>query len=209
MRKYIIKFIILIISFGFVSVKTHSFLWEDLGLNLYKNIDEWFEELVLKNYEYELQWWRNSSQEYINEILEYESGDNNSCYKLSWDLSPEEILEIVEWWNIRYEKIHNECGSNDSIPISHINNINRIILNIFRNARYVWENKSKQIYKISKIWIYSDWILENSWFDLIDDLKEIDKIINVDITVYLNIIALSLAINCSIIFSRLIIFPLK
>ncbi len=37
--------------------------------------------------------------------------------------------------------------------------------------------KSTQIYKISKIWLYSDWDIDNSGFDLIYDIQEIDKII--------------------------------
>lgn len=33
------------------------------------------------------------------------------------------------------------------------------------------------MYQIANVWIFSDWDIENSWFDLINDIEEIDSII--------------------------------
>jgi len=39
------------------------------------------------------------------------------------------------------------------------------------------EEKTKQIYEIARIWLYADGITENSPFDLITDIEEIDRVI--------------------------------
>lgn len=44
--------------------------------------------------------------------------------------------------------------------------------------------KTDQSYKISNIWLYADWDLENSEFDLIDDIEQIDEIIFASVEPY-------------------------
>lgn len=169
MRSSLLKQALLIICFLLTSLKTHSFLWQDSGLDLYKNIDEWYEELELKNYKSELKWWKSSIKENINYKLKEKCIEN--------EISPGEFKSIALHRDIStlYPKISNDCKW-----IAKLNKILDIITNIDILAKNTWNEKSEYIYKISKIWIFSDWVIENSDFDLIDDLKEIDKVIFTD-----------------------------
>ena len=170
--KKIIIFIICLISF---SSWTKAFLWEDLWSNLYNNIDKWFTEMELKQYEYELSWQWKWIRENINKIL-----------KLEWfwwcidkELDVSLVEEITFWW---IKNLHNiisdECkNENGSVSISTLNGIQNIIKKSYEISKYKASEKTKQINNISRIWIYSDWSIENSPFDLITDLQNINKII--------------------------------
>ena len=73
---------------------TEAFLDTDLGLNLYKDIDEWLVDFEKKQYVYELSWQENKNiAKNVNKILENE---------LIWDclidwVTEEIIASIVEW----------------------------------------------------------------------------------------------------------------
>ncbi|QFR39063.1 hypothetical protein A9Q91_02405 [Candidatus Gracilibacteria bacterium 28_42_T64] len=152
-----------------------SFLGEDLGLDLYKNIDKGFEQLELKNYEYELKGGEDSMAKYINEILEIDGV--GKC--IIDNISSSDIQKISAGdIGVLASKITDECkGEDQSISIEKINKIQNAIQEIHNIAQSSAEEKSKQIHSISQIGLYSDGIIENSSFDLVDDLQKIDAII--------------------------------
>ena len=161
-------------------------MWSDSGLNLYKSIDEWYKDLDEKNFYYEAKWWRDSIKEYVNDVLKSQNTSGKTSFTdwecISWEISTVEMQKIG-WWDISIllEKIDPKCKKNDtSITITRLNEIQKVIqgLNIQAQQRAV--EKTKNIYKVSKIWIYSDGTTENSAFDLIKDLQDIDKIIFTD-----------------------------
>jgi len=174
MKKFII-FLFLFISF-FSVLKTEAFLGESPDLNLYKEIDNWYSKLQLKQLEYELKWWDNwNFTDYINKQLK----DNG--YKLCLkNLSIEDLNQIItnEDIGLLNKKIDKECSwIKWWIPINYISKYIIFFKKIYNDAKKRAEEKSKHIYELAQLWLYVDWNTENSPFDLINDLREIDKII--------------------------------
>jgi hypothetical protein len=170
--KKLIIFIIYLISFSYT---TKAFLGEDLWSNLYNNIDSGFEEMEFKQYEYELSWQWESIKDNINKILKIE---------WLWECINKELtsetVEKISNWNIGalYEVISEECKEEKtSININKITNIQDTIRKINEISKSKSAEKTKQINNISRIWIYSDWSIKNSPFDLITDLDDINSII--------------------------------
>jgi hypothetical protein len=79
------------------------------------------------------------------------------------------------------EKIDPKCKENDKdITITRLNEIQQVVQELSLEAQKRAVEKTKNIYSISKIGIYSDGTTQNSAFDLIKDLQDIDKIIFTD-----------------------------
>lgn len=177
-KKYFINFIrtisiCLLLAYANCS---YAFLWENLWLDLYKEIDEWILDLEEKNYEY-LLWWESwEINKEINRILRAEwvwECLNNE------NLSIEEVTAISEW-KINYldSRISKSCkDKNWDILVDKVNQIQSNIAKINEKYSKMSEEKTKKMIEISNVWIYSDGNLENSWFDLISDIEEINNII--------------------------------
>jgi hypothetical protein len=160
-----------------------AFLDSDLWLNLYENLDSWLKDFEDKQYIYELSGKdKKGISEKINELLKKEW--INYCFKswinvriidsiTNWDIN---ILvnylkkEEKCWYNTKTEKF--DLFNNEGIW-KLVNKISEIKSKYQKKA----EQKAKAIYEISRIWIYSDWSIKNSPFDLIKDIQDIDKII--------------------------------
>lgn len=89
----------------------------------------------------------------------------------------------------RDEKINNYWkDKNWNIEDKYVQEIVYMYQELFNVYNYdkatLAEVKTDQIYKISQIWIYADWNLDNSWFDLISDIEDIDKIIFANVIDY-------------------------
>lgn len=152
---------------------TQWFLWEDLGLDLYKNIDKGLYELEKKQYEYELTGQGQASiNDVVNPILAEEGiqcdiRSSDDIEKLIWNGTENHVAFILD-----------RCGQNNEVVparlVESVTNQMKYVKNAF-SARAI--DKSQRTYEIARIWLYSDGNLENSPFDLIYDLQEIDKII--------------------------------
>ena len=171
------KTLIFIICFLSFSINTEAFLWEDLWLNLYTSIDEWFQELEQKQYEYELSWQWKWIKESINQILKNEG--ISEC--IEWDISSDDVEKISQWYIsflIKNMKKWENCKSeDDTIENKTLVNIIKAVHKLKVSSENKAKEKAKKINTISRIWIYSDGNIENSPFDLIKDLQDIDQII--------------------------------
>ncbi|MCD5374993.1 hypothetical protein LR010_00910 [Candidatus Gracilibacteria bacterium] len=168
----LVKKIILFSLLGgcFFMSSTSAFLGEDLGLDLYKQIDEGFESLEIKQYEYEL---TGQGETDINQVLEPIFADNG----LDCDIaSSADIDRMLADGNVGM--IVERCvGEGEPIPtalIEEVTNTLNYIKNTFKGRA---ETKSKKTYEVARIGLYSDGNIENSPFDLITDLQEIDRVI--------------------------------
>lgn len=171
------KTLLLIIWFLSFGSTTEAFLWEDLGFNLYSSIDEWFEELELKQYEYELSWQWESIKDTVNRILKEEW--IWECMK--WELSSTDIAKIANGdipTLVKNMEQTPECqGKNWEINNTTLINIIKVISEFKDISENKAKEKTSQINRLSRVWIYSDGSIENSPFDLIKDLQDIDHII--------------------------------
>jgi len=171
-----IIFTLTIIIYIFTLWNVNAFLWESNWLDLYKNIEKGMADLKLKNFEYEVsRWWKDISEE-VNKVLKYNFV--NECIK-PWLTIKD--FELIASWNtdilIKNLKKEEWCYYNSSIDIKTLNSIMSTMTTMNLVYKQKANNKSDDIYKISRIWLYSDWNLDNSSFDLISDIEEIDKII--------------------------------
>lgn len=179
-------YIFFIICFLCILNNWNAFFWWTDELDLYNNIYDWIDELENKMTFLEAKWWEN---------WEWIWTEINKKAKIKWkkecldwnDISHEDFKDISLNGNIEKlnKYISEECKS-ENWNIS--NNIIIDYLGLFNDhyeeSKNTSQKKSKKIYNISRIWLYSDWILENSGFDLILDIEEIDKIIFSDVKDY-------------------------
>lgn len=176
--KKIIKFIIILFSFMyFYPNTTLGFLSDSNSFDLYKSVDEWYVDLQNRFLTREITWWAEnlSLKETLNNIAD--SNNITACFPAS--LTVEDIKNVSSWKDSSsfYSKIFKSCWKNWKIGQETMNNY----VNIAKTAYNQWlikaNSKVDNIYKISRIWLYSDWIKENSPFDLMIDLEEINDIV--------------------------------
>jgi len=180
------------ISFGFLS--------DSLDLDMYKKIDKWIYDLELKYYDRELRWW-DMNQE-ISDNLNKTALINNldwDCFKewltlkdvntmtqiqekidLNWTIPKDDsqIQKIVDY--IKIECIWDpECEEWKDCwySIWKLKDFLAIASQTHQNSIEVWNQKLNDTFKIRRVWLYSDWIKENSSFDLMVDIQDINDII--------------------------------
>ncbi len=177
LSKIIISFFCIYLLQGTSVNITEAFLDSDLGLNLYKELDEWLEDFEEKMYVYELNWQdKQDITENINKILLEQ--DIWNC--LINGISPS-IVELLVEWNVKTvtENMTEECYNSKEKKYNNekIWTLIGELWNIKEHYLKKSEEKTNTIHEISRIWMYSDWNIKNSPFDLIKDLNDINSII--------------------------------
>lgn len=137
---------------------------------------------------FELNWWEKNTWilEGINQLAEY--NELPRCLDESKNLSVWMFIQITEEENIAELSKYFSESCYDSENQRYLTDISSYYIALFKE--YLNENKNiadkkiNKITKVSSIWLYSDWILENSGFDLITDIEDIDKIIFADVSEY-------------------------
>lgn len=167
----ICKLFVFVVCFWVFFSQTHAFLGEDLWLDIYKNIDEWLYDLEVKQYEYELSGqWEWSVAETVWQILseEWVDCDVDTIQQMEEVISGPEPIWVIQLACFDWE---------EQISREKIAAIKYRLSDIKTTFSGRAEGKSKEIYEIARIWIYSDGSEENSPFDLMVDLQEIDRVI--------------------------------
>jgi len=171
-----IVFTLTLIIYIFTLWNVNAFLWQWSWLNLYNDIEKWMDDLTLKNFKYEISWWWESISKEINKNLK--NTGKPECIK-EW-LSIDDYKLITQWDTsalVKNLKTTKGCFYKWKIDTKTLNDLMSTITIMDLAYKQKATNKSDDIYKISRIGIYSDWDLNNSSFDLISDIEEIDKII--------------------------------
>ncbi len=172
----------LIIAFVFISkaffADTYAFLWNDLGINLYKKIDSWIWNMETGNYYYELRGQKPSwsIEDEFNKML---------AIKWYWDCKVSQHISNADFEKIATgdiwllsEKLSSECWDwGQRFPLAIINWISQELQDFRANTLKKAQEKTKQSYNISKAWLYMDGDLQNSSFDIIQDIQDIDYIV--------------------------------
>lgn len=163
----------------------------DWKINLIGDPKKWFytsissslNELNSTFLKLELMWTQDASEWWIalwskDKINNYL---NLECF--SRDLYISEIVWVVEGWKLDswnwslISSLNESCKSNWGISINLITKIYKAFSSLYNEAKNSAMTKVNQIITLDSTWVYSDWIEWNAPFDLILDLKEIDKII--------------------------------
>lgn len=173
MKRAYTLFTFLLLSFCIWVSYTSAFIGEDLWLDIYKALDEGVKNLEQTQYEYELSWqWEGSVFETVNQILwrewlECNIYSANDIERLLWG----------DWWNA-IEAITSACAGWESrVPLQFSERVQNALRDIRRVFSQRAEKKAEMTYRVARIGLYADGNTENSPFDLIIDLQEIDKII--------------------------------
>lgn len=156
-----------------------NFLSDPMGLDLYKKIDRGYYDLEVKYLERELRWWDVGWS--IVDDLNKRARLNNLEECFSWEISAEQVKKVYD--DIDSAQIMSELLKNcfdeetQSIPIETVNNYFWIVRESYYQNSLKAQTKVDSIYKIGRIGMYSDGIEENSPFDLMLDLEDINSII--------------------------------
>lgn len=159
-----------------------AFIWDDLWVDLYKNIDKGVWKLNSQMYSHELKWGKVDWDitENINEKIKRAG--------LEWcelsSITEDDIQKIAFWekddvekspniWLLRQKIAWEKCDNS----IETLNKLQSIIYNTSIQSSKTAKTKSNEIYNISKVWLFSDWNIQNSPFDIVKDIKDIDYII--------------------------------
>lgn len=176
--KKIIKFIIILFSFMyFYPNTTLGFLNDSDSFDLYNNIDKWYEELESQFTVREISWWGENLS--IAEVLNQNASVEklNECFKSN--INYFDVKNLATWDDSTSfnTKILNSCWKNWQISQSLLSKYQKIAISTYNKWLIKASTKVDNIYKISRIWLYSDWIKENSPFDLVTDIEEINDIV--------------------------------
>ncbi len=160
---------------------SNAFLGDEFSLNMYENIDEWINDLENTIYKKQLKTSRSwnivNIEDRVSELTNIEW--IAECYIEANTLTSTDIENI---WNGRidkiFESISEDCKINDSIGIDFfLNNYYNTISELDQESRRIAEEQSRVISEIARVWIYSDGNDQNSPFDLIVDLQNINNIV--------------------------------
>ncbi len=181
MKNIIVKYLFFILCFIHLCSNVQGFFGEEAWLDLYKNLDKNFQSNVWSSFQTELVWTDSSIKDKLNSLINLEAQLKWFPYKncINKDIAPSEVEAVYEWniW-VLYEKISDTCknasGNIENSTLSFIQNvIRKHYIDSFERA----QQKVEIIWDISSLWIYSDGNLDNSAFDIIDDLEKVNDII--------------------------------
>ncbi len=170
MKKNFIIFLIIWISLLWQN-NSFAFVLDFNSSWFYSNISENIDFLEWNIYTIDLEW-SNWTRQKINDY----SGIN--C--LNDDLNENEIRDIVINWNIGFitTKISESCKDEEwRISVGDTNKLLSSISKFHNETVEKSREKTRQLINLWSTWIYTDWLDENSPFDLIKDLEKIDSII--------------------------------
>ena len=156
---------------------TLGFLNDSDSFDLYNNIDKWYEELESQFTVREISWWGENLS--IAEVLNKNASVEklNECFKSN--INYFDVKNLATWDDSTSfnTKILNSCWKNWQISQSLLSKYQKIAISTYNKWLIKASTKVDNIYKISRIWLYSDWIKENSPFDLVTDIEEINDIV--------------------------------
>lgn len=180
MKKYLFLSLILVLITPNITL---GFLSDPLWLDMYKNIDDWIYNLELKFIQRELNWgneWKWIRENIIsqNNSIKFKDGKTlQDCLKP--DINIEDVNKIYnDDINTILKLIDDSCKDEKwNVEKIIVSSIASLFKYTYDTAKQSSENKVSSLYKVWRIWMYSDWIEENSPFDLMVDLENIDKVI--------------------------------
>lgn len=175
------KLFILCFFFGiwFHFFHTNAFFDGDNGIDIFKTIDDGVKATEQKLYKDEMTGYgeRSISQE-LNTILK--SQWVGECLQESFTLEDLEKIKtsdsnVADLLKVLKGECLDETGT--KIPANTISKLRQNLISIDTQKRKRAQVKWQRLYQIARIWLYSDGDTTNSPFDLVDDIKEIEKII--------------------------------
>ncbi len=151
--------------------------WEGLWIDMYKSIDEWSKNYLKKSYALRLEWNTSSGNlsQKVNTILKREWFEN--C-DISADLTVDNFEEIAAWnLVVLQSKLSPNCFDYNGISISSLNAIVQYVQEIKITAIDQASTALKVNKNMTNSGIYTDGSVNNSPFDLLNDIEKINAIL--------------------------------
>ncbi len=173
------KVIVFIICLLSITSVTNAFFWSPSSLDLYKNIDKWIKTTEDKLLNFELEWWKKETG--ISAEINHLAQINNikPCLDETLYIGVDEFHYIINYENIQSltSFFSDDCKQDWNFKAELVQDYLKLFKKHKTNSIETSEKKAERIYKLSSSSTYTDWTLENSPFDLIIDIENIDKII--------------------------------
>lgn len=142
-----------------------------VGLDLYKKVDSWVYELNKKLLQKELEW----SAESINNFCP--NGVWCTAYFDKWrDFTITELDNIVNDWDISSISKH-LLPEKNTLTTDELKALVDRISTWYSQKNQKVNKKAKEFKVLSSIWLYNDWDIENSGYDIMYDIEQINKVI--------------------------------
>lgn len=166
--------LIIVISLVFNSSGVFAgFVWESSWLDFFKKIDTWYTTYQTRLIENALVW----SAEAINVYL---SKNWSPKLDILIDFTKTELDTIVDWWLTPIFKRMDFTWSNNSPNTNTIDSMAKLIAKRYIETQVETKKLITNVSKVSVIWLYNDWDLGNSWYDIVDDIERIHSVIFAD-----------------------------
>lgn len=159
---------------------TLGFFGDTSGLDLYNEIDKWYDDYVDSFSTREISWAADNTSIYqkLNQIASTQN--LSQCFPSNVTIS--DLRDVALDWNLSTldAKILKTCpwlNKDNSISVETLNKYNQIAIKEYNDWVDRAETKIDKIYSIWSIWLFSDWNEDNSPFDIISDLEWINDIV--------------------------------
>ena len=153
-------FIFFIICLYNMGQASHAFIGNEVWLNLYNTIDEWYKKIDLQNFEYELSWVDNSIKDKLNSLINqhYSLISNPLKDCIDWDLAPSHVIDIALWsYSMLVEKLWDNCkNSSGDYETKTLKVIQWIFRKHYERSKDIASEKSNQIQKKTPIQLILD-----------------------------------------------------
>ncbi|MBW7955071.1 hypothetical protein H3C61_04635 [Candidatus Gracilibacteria bacterium] len=174
------KVYLFILLFALILPKTSlgEFLSDPTDLDLYKKIDKGYYDLELKYLDKELKGGDVNGNIVDDLNKRAKQNDLEECF--SGDIKTKDVKDIYndKDTNVLLKEALKDCFDEEHpLSLDQISKYYAIIEESFSQNSIKAQKKVDNIYKIGRIGMYSDGLLENSPFDLMNDLDEINSII--------------------------------
>lgn len=157
------------LSFFLLTSHTSAFLDGNLDLDFYAQIEAGIDDLEKKQLEYEISGWDNSLADKLNTYAQKKN--IGLCFIGNITLAD---LELVINGSIQ---TLNKICPDTLVNITTVATYQKLIKEFQEEKKDIADSKIQEITKISNIGLYADGDRNNSSFDIVSDLEDIDTII--------------------------------
>lgn len=153
--------------------KEYSFFDDD---NIFEKIDSWEMQIQEAMIEVNLKW--NDKDWKIDDALAEFSYGMWMQAEFKW-ATAKKLKQIYEekWDYLKVLASMVNLENRETLTQEELHKLSQIVKWYYKISKQEWEKQNEQLFKLSNIWVYSDWNTNNSPFDLIEDLDDINALL--------------------------------
>ncbi|EKE28297.1 MAG: hypothetical protein ACD_3C00082G0009 [uncultured bacterium (gcode 4)] len=166
-----------IISLVLQSMSVYAFIWDDAWLDFFKTIDKWSSSTQMKFIENELEWSAKKINDYIVLEMNYKKGN---IIDINKDFTKKELDKITEEFNIGVLLSHLDekfQSGEEAKTLEELEQIRKYTIIWYKSKEWEMMKKETSMSRIAVSGLYNDWDVNNSWYDIMDDLTKIHNVI--------------------------------